>query len=379
MKKRTVPFIAAMLLASRFACADWKIQYDAEANRVMWLGGNTLRGSWCTRAEAEAYWNSQGSFERSHSKIVGFDCQGGSGGASAGTPEQQAVQGILGGLLKFIFEDPGTSRQEEIERQNALERRREEEQIKQEAMQAANQAWVDLQDREKEQKKIDEAEKIAAGEGLLTKMETLGDGELKLKTLGTDFFQGSAVDPNAKPGPLRFLTTREEQARRDAWYEERLQEQGYDDLALMADNTIKEDSAPASELEDSKEYKIVAAFFDRIGKVPGGQLPAYIGKVMLSAENEVFSSINAATDAIVNGTPPPKEIASGNVVQNIYYKTAESMVIDKAVELGNGVASRSGVGFMKTIYGEAGKAAELLLELGEDTLTIVDVWWSPKY
>ncbi len=318
-------------------------------------------------------------FERSHSTIVGSDCQGGSGVTPAGTPEQQVVQGILGGLLKFIFESPDTSRQEELERQNAIERRREEERIEQAARQAANRAWVDLQDREKEQIRIDEAERIAAGEGLLTKMEIVGGDEPELKTLGTDFFQGNAVDPNAKQGPLRFLTTREEQARRDAWYEGRLQEQGYGDLTLMADNTIQEDPAPASELEDSKEYKIVAAFFDRIGKVPGGQLPAYIGKVMLSAENEVFSSINAATDSIVNGTPPPKEIASGNVVQNIYYRTAESMVIDKAVELGNSVAARSGVGFMKTRYGEAGKAAELLLELGEDTLTIVDVWWSKKY
>ncbi len=74
MKAKVILFVLLIFAASRVGWAQYQIQFDAEADRVLYLGGDTLRGNWCTRAEAEAYWNSQGPFERAHSWIVGKDC-----------------------------------------------------------------------------------------------------------------------------------------------------------------------------------------------------------------------------------------------------------------------------------------------------------------
>lgn len=177
--------LALAVIAPRAVLADWKIQFDSVANRTLRLGGNTLRGSWCTRAEAEAYWNSQSWFEKQHSTIVGFDCGG--QGQSQSRPELQ----LLKGLLDFVFApEPDTSRQEALARQQAEEQRRAEELRQREANQAAHQAWIDLQNREREARRIEEAQNKAAGQDLLAKMDTVGADELKFKTVGTDFFGG---------------------------------------------------------------------------------------------------------------------------------------------------------------------------------------------
>ena len=55
------------------ALAEWQIQYDAEANRVLHLGGQTKRGSFATKEQCQAYWESQSYFERQHSRCVGYD------------------------------------------------------------------------------------------------------------------------------------------------------------------------------------------------------------------------------------------------------------------------------------------------------------------
>ena len=74
MKARIIFLAMLMLAGSRLAYAQYQIQFDSEADRVLFLGGETLRGNWCTRAEAEAYWNSQSQFEQDHSRIVGSEC-----------------------------------------------------------------------------------------------------------------------------------------------------------------------------------------------------------------------------------------------------------------------------------------------------------------
>lgn len=113
---------------------------------------------------------------------------GGSGGNSGGSPEQQMAQGLVDAFINLIFSPKrDTSRQDEIESQNAIKRQQEEEQKKQAAMQAANQGWIDLQNIEKEKRTFDDKNKLAAGEDLLAKMGTINSGELKLKTIGTDF------------------------------------------------------------------------------------------------------------------------------------------------------------------------------------------------
>lgn len=50
--------------------AEWQIQYDAEANRVLHLGGQTKRGSFATKEQCEAYRESLPYFERQHSRCV---------------------------------------------------------------------------------------------------------------------------------------------------------------------------------------------------------------------------------------------------------------------------------------------------------------------
>ena len=273
---KTAGIIALLVVAMSPVAVfgEWKIYYTGQAARMF---GSAGRGSFATKAECEAYRANPPPAERNNCYCAGSDS--GASGSSAGfqgPPEQQFALGLLDGLLKSIFAKPDTSRQDEInrqnaeiERQNALKRQQEEEQRKQ----AANQAWIDLQDQEKEQRKIAEANKKAAGQDLLGKIEIVGGSELELKTVGTDFFQGGAVDLRGKQGTVQSLTTREEQAQRDLWYEEQIQEQGFSDLAPIPENGIPESAAPDSKLEDSKEYKMVDFYLDRIEKVPVANCP----------------------------------------------------------------------------------------------------------
>ncbi len=371
------------------AAAEWRIDQTRYLNYLRTTGysGGSAQGpcQYATLADCQnairAYASQMGdSHFASMAECVECGGSNGSGSNFQGTPEQQLAFGLVGALIKSIFAKPDTSRQDEIERQNALKRQQEEEQRKEAARLAANQAWIDLQNQEKEQRKIAEANKKAAGQDLLGKIETVGGGELELKTIGTDFFQAGAVDLNGKKGTVKALTGKEEQARRDQWYEEQIQEQGFSGLAPIPENGIEESAVPATKFEDSKEYKIVDAYLDQIAKFPGGQLPAYIGKIMLTTVNQTFISINATTAAIVNGTPPPEEVANGTVVQNIIYKTAESMTIDKAVDIGKNIASKLGIGYLSALYGKSTEATtKLALELGEDTKTIVEIWFAKRY
>ena len=64
-----------LFCCSGIAYAQWQIQFDAEADRVLRLGGNTLRGNFATKAQCRNYWRSRPAFERNHSKCVGCDEQ----------------------------------------------------------------------------------------------------------------------------------------------------------------------------------------------------------------------------------------------------------------------------------------------------------------
>ncbi|HUT34357.1 MAG TPA: hypothetical protein VNE39_12800 [Planctomycetota bacterium] len=71
MRAKGIVLVVIILMVSGLAGAEgYRIQYDAEANRVLQLGGNTLRGNFATRAEAEAYQRSRPKFEQDHSWIV---------------------------------------------------------------------------------------------------------------------------------------------------------------------------------------------------------------------------------------------------------------------------------------------------------------------
>lgn len=70
MKAKIIFLVILMLTVSRLAYAGYKIQFDAEANRVLQMGGRTLVGDFATPQEAENYQNSRPAFERNHSQIV---------------------------------------------------------------------------------------------------------------------------------------------------------------------------------------------------------------------------------------------------------------------------------------------------------------------
>ncbi len=57
------------------AFAACQIQYDSEADRVMYLGGNILRGNFATKQGCMDYWRSRPAFEQNHSECVGCDEQ----------------------------------------------------------------------------------------------------------------------------------------------------------------------------------------------------------------------------------------------------------------------------------------------------------------
>lgn len=113
---------------------------------------------------------------------------GRSGGNSGGDPEQQIVN-ALGNVIKYLLD--GTkpeSPQDKIDKENARKLQQEEEQKKEAARIAANQAWIDLQNIEQEKRTFDDAKKLEAGKDLLDKMGTIDSGDLTFKTIGTDFF-----------------------------------------------------------------------------------------------------------------------------------------------------------------------------------------------
>jgi len=81
-----IVFLVCMIYAPRPAQAGWKIYYTGEAAQMF---GSEGRGDFATRAEAEAYWNSQPSFEKSNSYVNGFD------DASSGSQEDSSNQALL--------------------------------------------------------------------------------------------------------------------------------------------------------------------------------------------------------------------------------------------------------------------------------------------
>ena len=128
MKAKAIIFILLILAASRIADAQYHLQFDAEADRVLRLGGETLRGNWCTRAEAEAYWNSQGAFERAHSSIVGSDCPNPNPPATAQeSPSSPQVQSVSGTDVTNSTGAGNSTRESDLERarQEKLEREHE--------------------------------------------------------------------------------------------------------------------------------------------------------------------------------------------------------------------------------------------------------------
>jgi hypothetical protein len=387
MKTKMVFLTVAMLSLCRPADATWRID-ATEYARTHNLAGQTA-GPCMFATQSECLNNLQARIQEISRQLGApvdasqFQCMECAGFATnfQGTPEQQLAQGLVGGLIDFIFKPKrDNARQAEIEKQNTIQRQQAEEQERQrlQAEEQERQRQIQLQKEEElaRQKKFDEEKGQLLDSFKDDRTDSVAESEMTLKPMGTDFFQSDAVDLRGKQGVVELLTTSEEQAGRDKW----LQEQGFNDLAPIPENGIEESTTHDSKWEDSKEYKMIDYYFDRIGKNPNGKLPAYIGKTILSIENQVFISIKEMTASILHGTPPPEEVAQGRVVQNIMYKASRSMTIDKLVELGSNIASKLGIGSLSVMYGESRMAAtELAMKLGEDTKAIVDVWLSESH
>jgi hypothetical protein len=117
MKAKAILFVFLVFAASSAVYAQYHLQFDAEADRVLHMGGDTLRGNWCTRAEAEAYWNSQEAFERAHSSIVGSDCPNPNPPAMASEPSSSPqVQSIPGTNVVDTTRVENSAREADLER-----------------------------------------------------------------------------------------------------------------------------------------------------------------------------------------------------------------------------------------------------------------------
>jgi len=91
----------------------------------------------------------------------------------------QIIQGVLGPAIKSLFDlllapPPDTSVQDAIAKQNAIK----QQQVNEKKRQAALQAYIDLQNREADSKKIADTQKLEAGQEILAKMGTDGGGSV---------------------------------------------------------------------------------------------------------------------------------------------------------------------------------------------------------
>lgn len=145
MKSKTIFFAIIMLTVSRLAYADWQIQFDSEADRVLHLRGDTLRGNFATQGQCHNYWRSRPNFEQNHSRCVGYDREsstssygsGGYSGYSGRGPksfQQQMMQGLFSSFMQGFKN--GLSQQNNYNAQQ--QERKEEEKRKKEWQQKVN-------------------------------------------------------------------------------------------------------------------------------------------------------------------------------------------------------------------------------------------------
>jgi hypothetical protein len=237
MKTKSILFVILMFTVPWLAYAQYHIQFNSEADRVLHLGGNTLRGNWCTKPEAVAYYNSQSKFERDNSIIVGNDCPKNSSGAgglsgvdiSRFKPGQQvalmAAQSLLAGLLDIFGEDKTSgSAEDALKHQQAMLQKQEE--VRQQALER----WNILQEEEKKRLQAEQEDAQGKGEKLLAQMGGAGGQELGLKPISgekLEFNDWAARKPEANPlppGKYPAPKTALEQARCAAYFSERARE-----------------------------------------------------------------------------------------------------------------------------------------------------------
>ena len=124
MKAKTIFFAFIMLTVSHLAYANWQVQFDSEADRVMHMGGDTLRGNFATKAQCQSYQNSRPDFEQKHSWCVGYDDSSNSGSTYTPSGSSQSGQTVED---QTVEQEGQGQTQEQIvkERQRAFEAEKE--------------------------------------------------------------------------------------------------------------------------------------------------------------------------------------------------------------------------------------------------------------
>ena len=121
----------------------------------------------------------------------------GSTGYSGGSPQQQIQQMIFQSLFDSLFASPpDTSVQDEKNRQNTIK----QQQVAEQAKQAAIQAWIDLQNKEDLQRKMEQEAKIKQGAEVLSQMQTVGgSGKLEPFPIGNPKLDLKPISQNTYP------------------------------------------------------------------------------------------------------------------------------------------------------------------------------------
>jgi hypothetical protein len=159
---------AAGIALIPFLCCDafaaWQVVFDAEANRVMHMGGNTRRGNFATKDDCMAYWRSRSGFERNHSYCDGYNSgsSGGSGGYRGGTPQQQIFlslfEALLNGAVRML-EEPAPPRESPA----AKQKREQEEKKRSEEYMEKVKAQILQMERDQQQAREKEFQRGLAG------------------------------------------------------------------------------------------------------------------------------------------------------------------------------------------------------------------------
>jgi hypothetical protein len=141
-----------------------------------------------------------------------------------------------------------------------------------------------------------------------------------------------AVDLSGKTGVVQLLTTREEQARRDAWYDNTLQAQGYGQLNQMDLNNPAIVDEPSGTPPNTNSSGLSAsemagdAIGDLLGTVattlvPQATIPNFISSFETNLAVGVVSNIQNGFNAI-NGTGSAAAVQSpGQLVSSSYINT----------------------------------------------------------
>lgn len=124
MKTTTISLAIVILAITHSAFANWQVQFDSEADRVMHMGGDTLRGNFATEAQCQAYQSSRSGFEQNHSRCVGDG--GGSDSGSTNTPSGSSSTNRArrggGDTASQANQESASQAQAEREKQQAFDR-----------------------------------------------------------------------------------------------------------------------------------------------------------------------------------------------------------------------------------------------------------------